>query len=443
MVYAMVAPTLSFGLLPTAVAAEGYSGLLRSATTRRPGLVTATDLAPTALDHLGLALPAEMQGQPATSVPAAHPEARLRALNNRQEDVTERRIPALALTLAAWVLLLAALAVGRRPGAVRAGLRLGFLALVWLPSLGLVTAVLDPPEWGEYAFLGLGSLLLAAACDRWLPWPGAPALPVAIMLVAHTIDLIGNSALIVGSLAGPTPRGGARFFGIGNELETMLSVGVLLGTGALLAWRPSTRAALVFAAVAAVTAVVIGAGALGADVGGVITLGAGGAVAVLASLPGGPSRRAIVIAALTPLLALAALVLIDLATGGNAHFTRFVLDAGGPGQLVDTLTRRFDLAWSILLSGTRPYSVAAFVAVIVYGLWRREQLLAPMRAALGDRAAELYAAGVYGTLAAIVVGSLANDSGPIIFLIGAVAVVLATAYAWAVPDRRGPVPAPG
>jgi 1,4-dihydroxy-2-naphthoate octaprenyltransferase len=35
---------------------------------------------------------------------------------------------------------------------------------------------------------------------------------------------------------------------------------------------------------------------------------------------------------------------------------------------------------------------------------------------------------MWGTLAATVVGALANDSGPTIFLIGATALVLAAAY---------------
>ncbi len=434
MVYVMVAPNLSFGLLPTAVSAPGFAGLLTSATTRREGLVTTTDIAPTALRHLGIPVPREMQGQPASSVPFTGPRAEyLHALNARQEVVTDRRIPALVLTLAAWLVVLGVLAAfGRRDG-LRLGFRIGFLALLWLPSLALLTAALEPRDAAEYAILALGSLALGAITDPLLRWPGGALAPAVVLLVAHTIDLANNSALIVNALTGPTPRGGARFFGIGNELETILTVSVLLGTGSLLALRPTRWAPWVFGVTALATAIVVGAGRLGADVGGVITIGAGAAVAVLASLPGGPSRRAIGLAILAPVAALGVLVLVDVVTGGNAHFTRFVLDASGPGQLWDTAVRRLELAGSILISGTTPLSVAALAGVMVWGLLRRDVLLAPMRAAIGEERTRLYAAGVYGTIGALVFGSLANDSGPRIFLVGSVAALLAAAYAWSAP----------
>jgi hypothetical protein len=60
-----------------------------------------------------------------------------------------------------------------------------------------------------------------------------------------------------------------------------------------------------------------------------------------------------------------------------------------------------------------------------------------MKRALGEEPARLYAAGVYGTIGALVMGSLANDSGPRIFLVGAVSVLLAAGYGWAVPLNRG------
>ena len=78
-------------------------------------------------------------------------------------------------------------------------------------------------------------------------------------------------------------------------------------------------------------ALVLGAGRLGADVGAVITLGAGGAAAVVASLPGGPSRRALALAVIVPLVAVAALIGLDLLIGGGAHLTRTVSSSSGPG----------------------------------------------------------------------------------------------------------------
>ena len=78
-------------------------------------------------------------------------------------------------------------------------------------------------------------------------------------------------------------------------------------------------------------------GRLGADVGAVITLGAGGAAAVVASLPGGPSRRALALAVIVPLVAVAALIGLDLLIGGGAHLTRTVSSSSGPGDFFQVL----------------------------------------------------------------------------------------------------------
>lgn len=437
LIYAMRAPSVSFGLIPTAAAGQGYAGLLTSPTTRQPGLVTATDVAPTVLAHLGLAIPPEVQGQPVGSIPGADPIDELISLDERQQEVTERRIPTLLILLGAWLGLMAILTVAARSRGARAGMRIGLLSLIWLPCLALITAALQPGATTEFAILVLGSLVISAATDRLLPWPAAPALPAAVLFVSHTIDLALGSPLIIGSLAGPTPRGGARFYGIGNELETIMIVTVLIGIGAALAGRGGAHAGRWFAIGSVVVGAVIGAGRLGADVGGVITLGAGGAVAVLASLPGRPGRRAVAIAVLAPVLALAALVAIDLATGGGSHFSRFVLEASGPGELIDIASRRLELAYAIGLSGATPIIVAVFAVVVAAGIWKRRELLAPLIIARGELAARAFAAGIYGALAAIVFGSVANDSGPRIFVIGAIWIVFAGAYAWAAPHDMG------
>ncbi len=381
LIYTMRAPSVSFGLIPTAAAGQGYAGLLTSPTTRQPGLVTATDVAPTVLTHLGLEVPPEVQGQPVGSVPGADPISKLLALDERQQEVTERRIPTLLILLAAWLGLMAVLTLVARSRGTRAGLRIGLLSLIWLPCLALITAALQPGAMTEFGILVLGALAVGAATDRLLSWPIGPTLPAAVLFVSHTVDLVLGSPLIIGSLAGPTPRGGARFYGIGNELETILIVTALIGIGALLAGRSGAHAGRWFAIGSVVVGAVIGAGRLGADVGGVITLGAGGAVAVLASLPGRPGRRAIVIALVAPVLALAALVAIDLATGGGSHFSRFVLEASGPGELLDIAARRLELAYAIGLSGATPIIVAVFAVIVAAGIWKRRRLLRVARRA--------------------------------------------------------------
>jgi hypothetical protein len=406
-------------LLPTGATFGDQTkhGLLTSSTTRRDGMVAITDYAPTILDWLGLEIPDDMQGRPMRATGGSADE--VESLADRLAHIKDRRGLVLRAAFGLWLVVLAVLALA---GRARLGLRLGLLVAIWLPGLALLTGAIDPSRNVEMAVLTVGPLALAAVTDRVAPWPRGPALAGAVVLAAYAVDLIAGSPLIVRSLSGPNPAFGARFYGIGNELEAILSATILLGTGALLAGRRGRAVPIGFAVACAVAAVFIGAGRLGADVGGVVTLAAGAAAAVLASLPRGITRRAVVIALVVPVLAVGVLALIDVVTGGDSHLTRSVLAADSPGELVDIAQRRLDTSWESLKQGTTPLSVGLFAAALVYGVIRRRELVAPLE---GDPA---FAAGMWGTLAATVVGALANDSGPTIFLIGATALVLAATY---------------
>ena len=413
------APRAEAELLPTGAkfGDETQHRLLTSSTTRRDGMVAITDYAPTVLRWLGLDIPDDMQGRPMRAVDGSADE--VGSLTDRLGHIKGRRGAALRATFGLWVVVLGVLAL---TGRARLGLRLGLLVAIWLPGLALLTGAIDPSRGAEIAILALGSLALAVVTDRLVPWPRAPALAAGVVLGAHVVDLIAGSPLIVRSLAGPNPGFGARFYGIGNELEAILSATVLLGAGALLAGRRGRVVPVGFAVICAVAALFIGAGRLGADVGGVITLGAGAAAAVLVALPGGITRRGVVVGVLVPVLSVAVLALIDVISGGDSHLTRSVLSADSPGELWDIVERRFDTSWESLKRGTTPLSVGLFALALAYGVVRRRELFAP----LGDDRA--FQAGMWGTLAATVVGALANDSGPTIFLIGATALVLAAAY---------------
>ena len=422
-------------LLPAGVAGPGFEGgRLTSRTTRLDGFVTATDVAPTVLDHLGLDVPDRMNGRVLEDRPGGSP-ADLRERAERFDVVVGRRMPMVRAGLAALVGLLAALVALGRGAGLRAWLRLTLLAGLWLPGVALVTAALRPSRGAEIAILVLGALALAAATDRLLPWPRGPALPAVCVFLAHAVDLAAGSELIDASLAGPNPKGGARFYGVGNELETILVLTVLLGAGAAVARRRDALPPRVLAGACLVGGVVIGAGRLGADVGGVVTLGAGGAAAVGAALlyqRGHLGRRALAMAVAAPALAIGLLILVDVVTGGGAHLTRSVIEADEPGDLFDIVERRFRISFGGVASGTAPVSVGIAVLLLAAGAVWRERVLRPLAAAPALRAA------VVGAWFATVTGALANDSGPLILLIGTAGLLLAVAYAHGGPAITAP-----
>jgi hypothetical protein len=345
----------------------------------------------------------------------------------RLDVVVGRRGPALRTFGAALVLLGVALWAARRRAGLRAAARIAFLAVLWLPGAALVTAALAPSRLVEVLALSLGSIALGAITDKLLPWPLAPALPAAIVFGAHAVDLARGSPLIGASLAGPNPKGGARFFGIGNELEAILSLEVLLGLGAALTLVAPRHVARLFALGCLVAAGVIGSGRLGADVGGVITLGAGAAGAVLASLGGRLTRRRLALAALVPVAAVIGLVGLDLATSGGAHLTRTVVHGNGVGEIFDIIQRRATISFNGLKN--IPILIVCVLGVIamVLALRRRERLYAGLR----DHPA--FMAGIWGSFSATVIGALSNDSGPVIFALGFLGLLFATGYVWGRP----------
>jgi hypothetical protein len=194
-----------------------------------------------------------------------------------------------------------------------------------------------------------------------------PALPLALGLAALFAFLFTvmwaepewNTLAVIG----PHPDGGGRFYGVTNQVETLL-LGPALVLGALVG-------SLALPAIALLIAAGIAASRVGADGGGLVVYLASFLVLALRLLRL-PAARA---AAATAVAASAALALvgIDAATGGSSHVTDAV--GGGPGSLLDDLGHRLHLSGaSIASTWNNALLFALGIAGLVWLAVRRRRL---------------------------------------------------------------------
>jgi hypothetical protein len=441
--------------LPIGIAGPGFSGAdagnLTSDTTRTDGYVLSTDVAPTVLGHFGIDVPGAMSGQAITTEGSVDPAAVV-SLGDRMAVISPRRGPVIGYSLLAWLAALALLIAVTRGAGARTGVRLLVLAVIYLPLVLLVGAAIEPSESAEMLLVALASPLLAAATLAALRGYRALGVAAGLTVLAYAVDMVAGSPLTALSLLGPNPGLGVRFYGIGNELEALLAVLVVGGIGAALAGfapRASPRAAAAaFLGFGLLATLVFAAGRFGADVGAAIVFPVGAAVAAVAVAGG--RRRALLLVIAIPFAMVALLALIDLVSGANAHLTRSVLDAGGLHSLGDVAQRRLELS---VRSFGRPVLLAFLPLVALLAglaIWRRDLLASWLDGRPAMRAALL------GALVATAVGTLANDSGALLLVIGAAYLLVFALYAWAesgrsvqpgaehgVGDGRGTAESPG
>ncbi|HEY8777183.1 MAG TPA: c-type cytochrome [Gaiellaceae bacterium] len=294
----------------------GYQGILTSHSTRIRGLVSIADLAPTAV-----ALQAGRAPPIRADLDRDAPDD-LRALDTRLTRVHHDR---------GWVFLTVVLTIIAMtlfaPRAAALGGAAAFtvsLLLSWAGVTRLGAAIA--------AIATLTIVLAVAGSFRRSIVPPVIAAFLVVLTIVLAVDPELNSLAVLGA----RPDGGGRFYGIGNQVETLLLAPVLLAAAiGGLRW---------LVPLAALALVAIGWSKTGADGGGVVVFAT--ALGVLAfrlrGLAVTPRRLALV--AVTVLVVALAFVGLDAALGGSSHVTRAV--GSGPDSLVGGLGHRLHLSWA-------------------------------------------------------------------------------------------------
>jgi len=248
------APMANNRLYRIAVIGRGFHGLLTSPTTHIPGLVSIVDIAPTALG-----------GHPATtllSTPSSDAIGRLSRLGHAIGANNRLKFPVLFI-LAGVLLALALL-----------GLR---AAVTAVPAALLVNVALGMGQISNEVLLcaavSAGTALVALALARFCRSDSALLALYGGVVALYAFIMVTRPEWQAVNPLGPTQN--SRFWGIGNQVETLLLAPLL--AGAFLARRRFGMLGFVLFGVFGL--VVMTDNRLGADGGGAIALGV--ALAVL------------------------------------------------------------------------------------------------------------------------------------------------------------------
>ncbi|MDP8992932.1 MAG: hypothetical protein M3N31_07790, partial [Actinomycetota bacterium] len=413
-------PGEDWHLTPMVAAGAGVtSGHLHSPSTRRPGLVTLTDVAPTALQALGAEVPEGMIGH---ALRYRAGTADLGALRELDRDATFRedlyfKVTITYIVIQALVYLLAVLAF-RLGGLGRAGPALRVVTLAfcaWPLTTFLVRAVPDVAElggWVTLVMLGVDAAMVALALRARRHTLAPLAWICAATIAVLVADVATGAHLQVSSFLGYSPLTAARFTGLGNAAFATLASTTLLFAAIHVHRAPRRREALVtVGGLFLLVLLVDGAPSLGSDVGGILTLVPVFGLTFLAMVGRRVSWRAFAAAAAVTVAVVAVAIGVDMLRPPDArtHLGRLVdqvLDQGWE-PLTTVLSRK--AAGSVRTFGS-PWTWTVPV-ITIYGLYvltraRGWSKLLPAHSSLR--------AGAVGMLAAGLLGCAVNDSGVVV-----------------------------
>jgi hypothetical protein len=402
---------------------------LESASTRRPGIVTLPDVAPTVLAHLGVAQPAVMSGQPFFTVKGAGDRITSAVDLDRDAVFVDAAKPAMS-----WVFLAAQLVFfvsallllwrhSTDPDASPPGLKRwvapGALVVASLPVATYLVKVVTAPGLGRIGFIALclvvdaALVLLISRLDlSALDQLGAVALVSLVVIIG---DLVTGGHLQLNSLLGDSPLIAGRFAGAGNNaFAIMAATAVVVAT--LVVWRRGNSRA-VMAAIALLFVVVVlvdGAPQLGSDVGGVLALVPGFGVTWILLGRRRVSMRVVAVGLIAAVAAAGLFIAIDVSRPPEqrTHLGRFFEDirSRGPSAFSETVRRKSASNLRQLRSFQNLYRfVPAAIVTAIFLFW-------PLRWWRWFGSQEpLLRAGILGGLVVAVLGSALNDSGITIF----------------------------
>ncbi len=364
---------------------EFERGMLTSDSTRRQGVVTISDIAPTVLNYFDVKPAVDMVGRPIRGISGPNAASALVELNAEASAQAERQSIMRGTSIAQLVVVLLVLAAIFATSAPFAKNMAAWLLLCF-PALPLAMFIMPLFFDGGVTasvvvIIGL-TLALSVLSAFIFKTPARSFIWLsAILVVGMMADLASGASLMARSIASYNIVEGARYYGIGNELmgtmlgASIIGVGMALASGRLNSRLAGIAASIVFCSVL----VFIAAPTLGANAGGALSTALAVATALLARRGRRLDLRSLSIIALIAVSILIAVIALDMLRvgGSQSHIGRSVrmLAGGNAATIVDIIQRKIALNWMLVSTSlwSRLLGVSVVGSIALYWWGRRNR----------------------------------------------------------------------
>lgn len=408
------------------------NGLLTSGSTRREGLVTSTDIAPTVLELLGAKTPSFLTGRPISSVPSSSQRIeKMVELSNAFIIVHELSLPVIIsfiifqiVVLSIVVLILYSQIKTNKLTAKSMSLLL--LAMIAFPLALFITPFVPASVSSSTSYFltiiiaVIAIVAIASIRGARRFWPLYFITGATVIFLTTNITIFGASSDLL-SLFGYSPITAGRFYGMGNQaMSVFIAASIVLASVALEGLKDrkeieskgdeSRLIKLIVAVFFLLVLFVIGFPGLGANTGGIFTALAGFSVAYLYFFSTTIRLRQIVLMLFFATIALGLFLAIDIyLLPVRTHMGRAFQSVieGGSFEFWQIAGRKLSANIRIFRYTSWSYLFLTIAIILIFFRFYRK-----------NRSEEQFSskykyldAGLNGGLVAGIVGALTNDSG--------------------------------
>ncbi|MBZ4664798.1 hypothetical protein [Mahella sp.] len=220
-----------------AVGKDVSHGWATSSTTKRAGVITNLDIAPTILRFFDIPTPTSMLGHNVDSVPTDKTPDQLLAFNDKLVTIYRQRPTLIQMFIGFQLIVLLTAFAMLQFKKEWSPYALPFLySITFMPIAFLLMSLWQRDDilWTVIGLAAVTSTMTYISMKSLSGWIERIALSSLVTAAAIILDMLFNSAsLMQGSALGYDVIAGSRYYGIGNEFMGVLIASVIVGTMAL------------------------------------------------------------------------------------------------------------------------------------------------------------------------------------------------------------------